>query len=116
MRSPAIALAAIAIAAVSAPLARAASEPTVTVVLKDHRFAPSVIAVTAGQKVRIRLINRDGASEEFDSRDLDLEEDVTPNGETSFEIGPLKPGRYGFMGEFHAETAEGEVLASPVNR
>ena len=38
---------------------------------------------------------------------------VTPNGNTSFTIGPLKPGRYSFMGEYHAQTAQGEVLAVP---
>ena len=105
------------VATLAAPVALAASAPpAVTVVLKDHRFAPSVIQVAAGQKVRIRLINQDAASEEFDSRDLDVEEDVTPRGETSFEIGPLKPGRYNFMGEFHAQTAQGEVVAASTSR
>jgi hypothetical protein len=26
-------------------------------------------------------------------------------------IGPLKPGRYGFFGEFHEATAQGAVIA-----
>lgn len=85
---------------------------TVTVILKNHRFSPSMIPAPPGQKLRIRLINQDAAGEEFDSRDLDVEEDVTPYGQTSFEIGPLKPGRYSFMGEFHAQTAEGEVVVT----
>jgi len=102
-----------AIAALAASAAHAAAPPTVTLILKNHRFSPSVMQVASGQKVRIRLINQDPAGEEFDSRDLDVEEDVTPLGETSFVIGPLKPGRYSFMGEFHAETAEGQVVATP---
>jgi plastocyanin len=92
-------------------MAAAPASSTVTLVLKNHRFTPSTFTVPAGRKVTIRLINQDPAGEEFDSRDLDVEEDVTPNGSTSFEVGPLKPGRYSFMGEYHAQTAEGEVVA-----
>ena len=88
-----------------------ASTDGVTLVLKDHRFTPSTVTVPAGRKVRILLINQDPSGEEFDSRDLDVEEDVTPNGRTSFEIGPLRPGRYSFMGEYHAQSAQGEVVA-----
>jgi len=94
-------------------LAAAAPAPdTVTLVLKNHRFAPATFTVPAGRKVTVHLINQDPAGEEFDSRDLDVEEDVTPNGSTSFEIGPLKPGRYAFMGEYHSQTAQGEVVAA----
>lgn len=92
---------------------QAAPTAAVTVTLKNHRFSPATIPAPAGQKVRLRLINQDAAGEEFDSRDLGVEEDVTPMGETTFEIGPLKPGRYKFMGEFHARTAEGEIVATP---
>ena len=94
-------------------LIAAAPLPTasVTLVLKNHRFTPSTFTVPAGRKVTIRLINQDPAGEEFESRDLDVEEEVTPNGSDSFEIGPLKPGRYSFMGEYHPQTAEGQVIA-----
>lgn len=84
---------------------------TITLTLKGHRFAPATIDVPAGQKVRIVLINQDTATEEFDSHDLRIEELVTPNGRTSFSIGPLKAGAYSFMGEFHAATAQGKVTA-----
>jgi hypothetical protein len=85
-----------------------AADVMVTLVLKDHRFVPGVVDVPAGRPIRVRLINRDGALEEFDSQDLDVERDVTPHGETSFTVGPLKPGTYSFMGEFHADTASGQ--------
>ena len=94
-------------------IAAAPAGDTVTLVLKNHRFTPATFSVPAGRKVTVRLINQDPAGEEFDSRDLDVEEDVTPNGSTSFQIGPLKPGRYAFMGEYHAQTAEGEVVVAP---
>jgi plastocyanin len=89
-----------------------ADSPAVTLVLKDHRFTPASFTVPAGQKVRINLVNHDAATEEFDSHDLRVEEVVTPNGAVSFSIGPLKPGDYSFMGEFHPGTAQGKVTAS----
>ena len=88
----------------------------VTLVLKNHRFTPATFTVPAGQKVRVTLINQDLATEEFDSHDLRLEEVVTPMGRISFDIGPLKPGQYSFMGEFHAQTAQGVVTAVATGR
>jgi hypothetical protein len=85
--------------------------PVVVLTLKDHRFSPASFTVQAGQKVRIELVNKDAASEEFDSDDLGVEKDVTPNGRASFLIGPLKPGTYAFMGELHADTAGGQITA-----
>jgi plastocyanin len=85
---------------------------TVVLTLKDHRFSPASVTVPAGQTVRIELINQDPAVEEFDSVDLGVERDVTPHGRTSFKIGPLKPGTYSFMGELHADTAQGEIKAA----
>jgi plastocyanin len=93
--------------------ARVASDPgpSVVLTLNDHRFSPSAVTVPAGQTIRIELINRDAASEEFDSVDLGVEKDVTPNGRASFTVGPLKPGTYRFMGELHADTASGAIRA-----
>jgi hypothetical protein len=95
----------------AAPALAAAEPAVVSLTLKDHRFTPSTFEVPAGEKVRIELINRDPATEEFDSHDLRVEQLVTPNGRTSFMIGPLKPGAYSFMGEFHPQTAQGRVTA-----
>ena len=85
--------------------------PGVTLTLKGHRYTPSTFTVPAGQKVRVTLVNQDAAVEEFDSHDLRIEQVVTPFGKTSFWIGPLQPGDYSFMGEFHAATAQGKVTA-----
>jgi hypothetical protein len=86
-------------------------EGKVVLTLKDHRFSPANFTVPTGQKVTIELINQDPATEEFDSTDLGVERDVTPHGRTRFAIGPLKPGTYSFMGELHADTAQGVVTA-----
>ena len=91
-----------------------ASEPvTVTLTLKNHQFSPAAFNVPAGANVHIVLVNRDAATEEFDSHDLRIEQVVTPMGKISFDIGPLQPGEYSFMGEFHAATAQGKVTALP---
>lgn len=95
----------------AAATAMGADPATITVTLQNHQFTPAAITVPAGQKVRINLINRDAATEEFDSHDLRIEEVVTPMGRISFTIGPLQPGQYSFMGEFHAATAQGKVTA-----
>jgi hypothetical protein len=99
-----------ALLAVSGPAA-ADAPGGITLVLKNHRFTPATFSVPAGQKVRVTLVNQDAATEEFDSHDLRLEEVVTPMGRISFNIGPLTPGEYSFMGEFHAATAQGKVTA-----
>ena len=89
-----------------------ARQAAVTMTLKDHRFSPPAVSVPAGVPVRITLTNLDGATEEFDSDDLLVEERITPHEKLTFTVGPLKPGAYHFMGEFHAATAQGVVTAS----
>lgn len=92
--------------------AQAQPEPTtVTLTLNGHRFSPETVTVPAGRPIRIELINRDGALEEFDSDDLRVEKDVTPHGRVSFTVGPLKAGSYSFMGELHPDTASGVLQA-----
>jgi hypothetical protein len=98
--------------AVTAPAMAAPMPPPITLTLENHRFTPASVSVPAGQKVQILLMNRDKATEEFDSHDLQVEKLVTPNGRASFWIGPLKAGTYSFMGEFHPETAQGHVVAA----
>lgn len=79
--------------------------------LKDHRFTPAEIHVKANEPALITLANQDGAAEEFDSTALKVEK-VVPGHETgNVRIRPLAPGRYPFMGEYHAETAQGVVIA-----
>jgi plastocyanin len=111
MRSILVLAAALAVAAAGATASAQPDEAKVVLTLKDHRFSPAALTVPAGRKVTIELINLDPAVEEFDSADLSVERDVTPHGRTSFAIGPLKPGTYSFMGELHADTAQGVVTA-----
>jgi plastocyanin len=95
--------------ALAAPAARA--EEAYTLVLKDHRFEPSQLEVPAGQKVRLVIRNLDSVTEEFDSHDLHVEKLIPSGKEGTLTIGPLDPGGYDFIGEFHSDTAHGRIVA-----
>ena len=84
--------------------------PSTLLTLTNHRFAPATLIIPKGTRVRINLVNQDAATEEFDSHDLRVEQLVTPHAKTSFAIGPLKPGTYTFVGEFHPDTASGQII------
>ncbi|MBV8209214.1 MAG: cupredoxin domain-containing protein [Burkholderiaceae bacterium] len=88
-----------------------ADDPEFTLQLREHRFTPSEVKVPAGAKVRLVIDNQDGTVEEFDSFALNREKLVFPNSKGTVFIGPLKPGRYEFMGEFNQSTAKGVVVA-----
>jgi hypothetical protein len=89
-----------------------AEEPfSVSLTLQDHRFDKPEIHVPAGKHIVIHLKNNDPMSEEFDSTALKVEKVFAGNSEGIIRISPLDPGRYDFMGEYHADTAKGVVIA-----
>jgi plastocyanin len=109
MRIPAFALAA-AFAVFSLAPALAA-DPVFTIIIKDHKFEPSRIEVPAGQKIQLLVKNMDASSEEFESPDLKREKVIGGGKEATIFVGPLKPGTYRFVGEYHEATAKGELVA-----
>ena len=88
-----------------------AADPEYTIQLHEHRFTPSEIKVPAGAKVKLIIDNQDATPEEFDSFALNREKVVFPNSKGIVFIGPLKPGRYEFIGEFNQTSAKGVVIA-----
>jgi plastocyanin len=89
----------------------ASAESGITVTIKDHKFDPAEIHVPAGKPAVLTIKNEDGSVEEFDSSALKVEKVIAGGGEGSVRLRPLDPGRYPFMGEYHAETAQGVVIA-----
>lgn len=79
--------------------------------IKDHQFTPTEIKVPANQRVAITVVNEDATAEEFDSGALKVEKVVAGKSKGVVRIGPLKPGRYPFIGEYHEATAKGVVIA-----
>ena len=82
-----------------------------TLTLRDHRFVPVELVIPANAKVKLRIINEDATPEEFESHELNREKIVAGKGTISVYVGPLKPGRYPFFGEFHMSTAQGALIA-----
>jgi hypothetical protein len=78
--------------------------------IKDHRFTPSEIKVPANQRVMITVINDDATPEEFDSNALKVEKVIAGKSKAVVRVGPLKPGRYPFVGEYNEATAKGVVI------
>ena len=91
--------------------AASAAELEVLLTLKNHRFEPVELKVPAGQRVKLVVHNQDSTAEEFESHDLNREKIVPPGAKATIFIGPLKPGRYNFVGEYNEATAKGVVIA-----
>ena len=81
------------------------------VTIKDHRFTPAEIKVPANQRVTITIVNEDATPEEFESNPMKVEKVIAGKSKGTVRIGPLKPGRYPFVGEYNEATAKGTVIA-----
>ena len=87
-----------------------AAEPEYALTIRDHHFEPVELSIPAGVKIKLRVENKDQTPEEFESHDLNREKVIPGNTTVSIFIGPLKSGRYPFIGEFHASTAKGAIV------
>lgn len=94
-----------------AVLCAPAHAKTYTLTIENHRFAPSELNVRAGEHVQLLVINKDESPEEFESEDLRREKIIKGGSEVRINIGTLRPGIYKFVGEFHADTARGAIIA-----
>ncbi len=100
-----------ALLSLSSSVALLAADPEYTIQLREHRFTPSELKVPAGAKIKLIIDNQDTTAEEFDSFALNREKIVFPNSKAIVFIGPLKPGRYEFVGEFNQSSAKGALIA-----
>src|SRR5215831_15034041 len=88
-----------------------AQEVEARLVIKEHQFAPAELKVPANRKVKLVIENQDTTAEEFESYELNREKVVPPKGKITIFVGPLKPGRYPFFGDFHKDSAKGVLIA-----
>lgn len=88
-----------------------ADDTAYVITIKDHRFTPAEITIPADTRVKLTVRNLDASAEEFESYELNREKIVPGGKETIIYIGPVKPGRYPFFGEFHQDSAQGAVIA-----
>jgi len=88
-----------------------AEETPITLKIRNHQFSPNEIEIPAGEKRQLHIENEDATAEEFESHTLHREKIIPAHSAVNLFIGPLKPGRYEFVGEFNSDTAKGTVVA-----
>ena len=91
--------------------AAAARADDYVLTIKDHRFTPTEINIPANKRVQITVVNDDATPEEFESKEMKVEKVIPGKSKGLVRVGPLKPGRYPFFGEFHEATAKGTLIA-----
>lgn len=90
--------------------AMAAGNHQYELTISKHRFEPATLTIPANTKVKLVVHNKDANFEEFHSDSLHREKIIAGNKSGIIKIGPLPPGEYTFMGEFHADTAQGRII------
>jgi hypothetical protein len=89
-----------------------AAEPvTVELALRGHRFVPDELRVPSGRPILLRITNHDAEAEEFESSALKVEKVISGGQSFTLRLRPLAPGRFAFVGEYHAATAKGVIIA-----
>ncbi len=102
---------ALALFGVTFSAASMAADAEALLVIKNHRFEPAELNVPANQRVRLTVHNQDSTPEEFESHALNREKVIPAGAKAVLFIGPLKPGRYEFFGEYNEASAKGAVVA-----
>jgi plastocyanin len=101
----------VAIAIAVSAISGATAGETYTLTIKDHKFDPAELKIAADKAATLVVKNLDATPEEFESKPLRIEKVVPANSEATFQIRALKAGRYKFVGEFHEDSAKGEIVA-----
>ena len=93
------------------PLHVSAEElPAYPLTVENGRFTPETLNIPAGQRFKIVVTNKGTGPEEFESIELKKETVLAPGVTRAVVFAPLKPGIYKFFGDFHPETAKGQIV------
>lgn len=106
-----LAAAILVIACLPAALPADAANDVFRLVIQDHAFHPAELVVPTATKIKLVVENRDPTPEEFESPALGREKVVAGKSTATILIGPLRPGSYPFVGEYHESTAKGVIVA-----
>ena len=104
-------LCALALGLAALPGAMAQDLPTFHLLIRNARFEPATFEVPANTKFRLLIKNEGPGAEEFESVELRKEKVLAPGASSFLIFQPLKPGVYKFFGDFHPETAQGQIVA-----
>jgi hypothetical protein len=91
--------------------AQADELPTFQLVIKGGRLFPETIEVPANTKFRLTIKNEGPGAAEFESVELKKEKVLAAGVTSTLVFYPLQPGSYKFFDEFHADTAQGRIVA-----
>ena len=93
------------------PLGAAAEDlPTYQLSANNGHFSPETIEAPAGKKFRIVIKNAGSTPEEFESIELRKETVLAAGVTRTVVFAPMKPGTYKFFGDFHPDTAKGQIV------
>jgi len=98
------------ISALTAFSAWADDAPVVNLSVKGGHFSPEKVEAPAGEKFQLVVKNEGPGAEEFESSDLNREKVIAPGKTLTIFLGPLNPGSYKFVGEYHEDTAKGMIV------
>mgnify|MGYP000713419837 CR=1 FL=1 len=93
------------------PFLSVAADNEFALIIKDHHFIPADVKVPSGKKIKLVVDNQDASPEELESHDVNREKVIPGKTKAAIFIGPLKPGKYAFVGEFNEATARGVIIA-----
>ena len=88
-----------------AALTALAAEGEVTLTIENHAFSPKEVKIPAGKKIKLLVVNKDASPAEFESKPLGREKVIPGKSTATILLGPLKPGRYAFVEEYHETEA-----------
>lgn len=106
-----LSLSGLTLAALIFAAAPALADDTLSIKIENHKFTPTELHVPANKRISVYVENADATPEEFESTPLKVEKVIPGKSKALVRMGPLPPGRYDFIGEFHMDTAKGTVIA-----
>jgi hypothetical protein len=89
---------------------RAEDLPTFELVLENNVFTPADLRVPANTAFRLKVLNKEKAGAEIESKDLKIEKVVAAGGEILARVRPMKPGRYLLVNEYREDIAKAFVV------
>jgi len=104
-------LALLLVAALAFPAAVHAEGDAVQLRFENHRFAPQMLTVAAGQPFTIKVINAANETIEFESFKLNRERAIAPGEAITVHLPALSSGSYDFYDDFHQDVPEGAIVA-----
>ncbi|MDO9218590.1 MAG: cupredoxin domain-containing protein [Lacisediminimonas sp.] len=83
-----------------------------TLTIRNHAFEPKETTVPAGKKIKLLVVNKDATPAEFESKPLGREKVIPGKSTGTVNLGPLTPGRYPFVEEYHENdaAAQGTII------